>query len=297
MSKKAWKAWIIVAAAAAFVALLLTEGLIERPFLSTTPVFHWHEGDSQSRTFVIFPPTQVSGEMHTAQYLDIYLRYGNVLIVDPNDERFFAEDIAKATADELHRRNVKEIVIVGWSVGGQLNAVFRRHLAMIKSTIKTVFTILGSAPTGKASLVSPEQTAPTDFWYPGVGQNPFSGVFWQLAGFSPASRDESVDPVVADEHIRRSSSWPLSVLTDQGRAVVRTPPPLPGEFSDAPLVYLYSAGDGVVNESSIPEWQAAYGADNTQIVRVDNTPHVELVLRPATWRLIIKKILAQAFAT
>jgi hypothetical protein len=250
----------------------------ERTRFSTT-----QSGNADTDTAVmVFPPSQVSGETYTKAIRATLHTSGRFVIAAEYSQRTFnPRAIAGEAFEELKNRSIRKVHLVGASVGAKLVAEFIRYNQENDRHFEITGVTLLDPVMDAGDLHDSRSWVMRFLWWPGALANQFTSSFWN-GSFNPPTPEEGADAELLAEHHRRSKNYQLSGWGGQIRAAAGSAAVQPGEFTGIPLRILRSKQDGVVKDSAVPKWLAAFNAVRAQVRYVDSA-HCDVPAFPKAW--------------
>lgn len=249
---------------------------------------------NQQRVTVYWAGMQVDGNLHSLPLQSLWLKYGDVLIVQYDPRFLNRSKVSRATYRKLRELGYEEITANFTSFGARLALDFFDYVEKQGNKIK-ISAAIGNDPVTTASGtmgINRSLGWPMSFLFPDYATN------WVLSdiveGLHGPPAFDQIEPGVDEQSIREhwkvSAEWPLSGIASQTRAFFWSSAVPPGKYRHIPLIVLRSPGDNVVSRSSGKDLLDAFAAPLDHLLEVRSpypglTPlHASFREFPEAWR-------------
>ena len=261
------------------ISLFLVAEAVTRPSLEnvTTTKLIKSTMSGSRRLLVYYPGILHDGTTSSIKMQPLWRRYGDVLIVSYDGERFTSDQVVrtvtKEVTDLVGEKGYNEVVFIGSSLGGLLS---NDSLGKIKHLSVKIKWVLLAAPKGANDLTLPNNIASRFMWlwWAGPLGNDSLGKFFLDKMFQEPKADNietGVDKTELAQRVMEAKAMPFSLYSDQVRYVIghgSLDPDVLRRVDDA--VYVICTRDELVNEATYKDWNNLFGGQ-LRLVRSDTT--------------------------
>ncbi len=251
------------------------------------------ESKIKADTLIVFMPGVIApARVSAGSLLDVWLEYGDVLLVDYGDDRFDGHEVVsktvKAVSVALDAAAYSRMKFIAVSMGGRLASAVKVGLKELETPLTDL--VLIDAPMSGHDLVNPLMPF-VRIMYTGPIVDTL-GLTYFAAG--PPSLD-NIEPGADQREVMRrvdvARSYKFGFLVDQARYIVELDPLVEDELVGLFETITYircTRANTLIESSAISAWALAF--PDTVVVELDST-HAGFAEWPKTWNNVFRQTL------
>ena len=249
--------------------------------------------DDVANQLIIYMPGVIAPARDSAgPLLDVWLQYGDVLLVDYSDERFDSHIVAKQTIkairEKLRDYSYDSMLFIASSMGGRLSVDVA--VGLHEFNPPALYLLAVDAPMSSDDLLNPfmgfAQLLRTGPIVDSLGLTYFAAAPPSLENLEPG-----VDQSEVMRRVNVARSYKLSFLEDQAHYLGGLKALSEGELVDVfeSIAYVRcTRANNAIDPQAVAAWSMAF--PETTVIEVDST-HVGFAEWPKTWDNTFRSLL------